>query len=393
MASTRTLNAFQRRYFAWAAPHYARMAPPLRHEVECLDRWLYSRAGLRFWLSLVGAILGVAIALRATGAGWALAIPAAVSAAIALLFVSLGAWLQPDRYTLGKLLKFSGTALLLAWLGAAAAFVAIHFVQGGDFDAAAWTRLRDLFVRKAVPVMVLLLLVLGLLLWTVAAIRRFQLHRELAAMRLTQERDAAARQLAEARLKLLQGQIQPHFVFNTLAAIQHWVDEGDPRAGPLLRALTSFLRGSTELLGQESVALAVEIETVRHYLSIMAARLGDRLHHDIAIEPAAGAERIAPGIVLTLVENAIEHGIAPALHGGVLRVAARRDGGAWVLEVRNDGVPLAPDWHDGIGLANSRERLAHLFGARATLTLRTASERPTTSGTVATVRIAHEDPA
>ena len=121
-----------------------------------------------------------------------------------------------------------------------------------------------------------MVLLLGLLLRTVAAIRRFQLHRELAAMRLTQERDAAARQLAEARLKLLQGQIQPHFVFNTLAAIQHWVDEGDPRAGPLLRASTSFLRGSTELLGQESVVLAVEIETVRHYLSIMTARLGDR---------------------------------------------------------------------------------------------------------------------
>ncbi len=376
-------NAFQRRYFAWAAPYYARMAPTLRHEVECLDRWLYSRAGLKLWLMLFGAIALATIALVATGTRWSLALPATASGAVAILFVSLGAWLQPQRYTSRKVLRFFGSALLLACVAALCPVVVIHVSEGGTFDAAYVARLRDLFVHKAMPVLLLLVVVVLVVAWSAAAIRRFQMQRELVGMRLVQERDAVARQLAEARLQLLQGQIQPHFIFNTLAAVQHWVDSEDPRAGPLLRALASFLRGSTELLTQERTTFGVEVGIVRHYLAIMEARLGDRLRHTVAIDDGAASQPLPPGVLLTLVENAIEHGISPALRGGTVAIAAEEDGRSWTLRVRNDGVGIADGWIEGIGLRNCRERLHAMFGAKASLSLQGLD-----GTTVATIRIA-----
>jgi len=184
-----------------------------------------------------------------------------------------------------------------------------------------------------------------------------------------QERDAAARQAAESQLHLLQAQIQPHFLFNTLAALQHWVDAGDPRAGPLLRDLTGFLRRSTSLLAQTEVPLADEAEAARQYLRILQARLGERLQFSIDIDDTSGAQRLPAGILLTLVENAVEHGISPALRGGTVQVWARTQGGRLVLEVRDDGAGLALPLVDGLGLANCRQRLQHRHGPQATLSL------------------------
>jgi LytS/YehU family sensor histidine kinase len=195
----------------------------------------------------------------------------------------------------------------------------------------------------------------------------------LHELQLVSERDAAARQAAEARLKLLQRQIQPHFIFNTLSAVQHWVDTGDPRAAPLLRELTAFLRGSTEALGRDVVTLAEEAAMVGHYLAIMQARMGERLRFAITIDPSLEAQPVPPGLLLTLVENAVEHGLAPTLHGGSVTLEARRRGDAGcAVVVRDDGAGLAAAWREGVGLANCRERLAARFGGAATLALREA---------------------
>ncbi len=332
---------------------------------------------------LSGAIALTTIALVATGTRWSLALPATATGAVAILLVSLGAWLQPERYTSRKVLRFFGSALVLACLSALCPVIVIHVSEGGTFDAAYVAHLRDLFVHKAMPLLLLLVVVVLVVAWSVAAIRRFQMQRELVGVRLVQERDAVARQLAEARLQLLQGQIQPHFIFNTLAAVQHWVDSADPRAGPLLRALSSFLRGSTELLTQERTTFGVEVEVVRHYLAIMEARLGDRLRHAVAIDHGAASQPLPPGVLLTLVENAIEHGISPALHGGTIAIAAADDGRSWTLRVRDDGVGVADGWVEGIGLRNCRERLQAMFGPNASLSLQGLD-----GTTVATIRIA-----
>lgn len=202
-----------------------------------------------------------------------------------------------------------------------------------------------------------------------AAARRAALLQALQESRLQQERDAAAREAAEARLRLLQAQIQPHFIFNTLAALQRWVDTGDARASALLASLTGFLRGSTDLLSRDAVRAAEEAERAQHYLAIMQARLGERLTWDVAIEADAAGQELPAGLLLTLVENAVEHGVAPALRGGEVQVRVRRDGATFVLCVRNTGAALPAQWRCGVGLANSRERLAHRFGQRASLSL------------------------
>jgi len=215
-----------------------------------------------------------------------------------------------------------------------------------------------------------------LLLWAVGTARRGQLQRALVQLRLQHERDAAARQASEARLHLLQAQIQPHFLFNTLAALQHWVDTGDARAGELLRTMTAFLRGSTELLGRSQVGLAEEAQTLRHYLTVMQARLGARLRFEIDIAQECAAQTLPPGLLLTLVENAVEHGIEPGLHGGCVRVRSWREGDDFRLTVSDDGVGLAQGWREGVGLANSRERLEHAYGTRASLSIAARNPAP-----------------
>ncbi|MCE2659554.1 MAG: histidine kinase [Rubrivivax sp.] len=139
------------------------------------------------------------------------------------------------------------------------------------------------------------------------------MQRQLAQVRLQQERDAARSEAVQAQLSLLQTQIQPHFIFNTLSALQHCVDGGDPRAGPLLRSLSAFLRGSTELLTRPHARLDEEAALVTHDLHVMASRLGERLHWEVDIDPALHGVLLPPGLLLTLVENAIEHGASVVL--------------------------------------------------------------------------------
>ena len=192
----------------------------------------------------------------------------------------------------------------------------------------------------------------------------------------SQQIEARLRELAEQKAalrlstRLAAAQIQPHFLFNTLASLQHWVDTADSRAAPLLRDFTAYLRATLPMFERELQPLADEVEMVRRYLAIMQARLGVRLRFDIDV-PADLDAQLPPGIVLTLVENAIAHGIEPQLGGGHIGIAGYLDGQRLVLTVRDDGPGLAPGWAEGVGLANTRSRLAQACPG-ATLTLEDA---------------------
>jgi Histidine kinase len=202
----------------------------------------------------------------------------------------------------------------------------------------------------------------GLALWFLTLYRQ-----QFIAGRL-RERDEQDRALALAR-QLATAQIQPHFLFNTLAALQHWVHSHDTRAAPLLDALTGFLRATLPLFDRERLTLGEELVAVRQYLEVMRLRLGERLRFALDIDAAAHTAALPPGLLLTLVENAVEHGVQPQLVGGAVMLQARVDAGKAIVEVRDDGAGLAPDARDGVGLANSRARLAQAFGEGATLVL------------------------
>ena len=368
-------NQLQRAYARWAEPYYLRMPAETRESAELLDRFLYSRRGLGVWIGLLCAVVGSAAGLRGAGMPWGLALLGATLCWFGLGIITLTAWLVPAKVLGGLSLVKLGIGAGLGLIGALAGFAVGHVVKRGSLDfellmQSLWRELGVLMPAALGAVLGMFVLTLG-----VAHIRRGILQQQL-------ERAALEREAAEARLRLLQAQIQPHFLFNTLSALQHWVDTSDPRAPGLLRSLTAFLRGSTELLGHGETRVADEVALAAHYLAIQQARLGARLTTRIDIAPEIGTLSLPPGILLSLVENAIEHGIAPSLAGGEVALQGTCSAAGWTLAVRDTGVGLAGNARDGVGLANSRARLLHRFGARATLQLNALA-----TGTEAVIRI------
>lgn len=367
-------NALQRRYFAWAQPYYDRMEPAMRAEAMRIDQFLYSARGLGVAAGLLVAVAASAAGLKAAGFPWGLAAVCSVAVWVAFLGAGAKAWLQPQQASPRRLLSAGLGTVGLAYAGAITGFLVARSARHGGLGADSLGPALWAATQKAAPVLALGALALTAVMALMAHLRRGQMARELERLRLVQERDAAARQAAEARLALLQAQVQPHFIFNTLAALQHWVDAGDARAAPLLRALTGFLRGSTELLAQDSVRLGDELPLAAHYLAVMQARLGDRLRATVEPAPGCAAVALPPGLLLTLVENAVEHGAGARLEGGVVRVQAGLDAaGRCRIAVSDNGPGLGAGWREGVGLANARARLAHRFGARARLWLAPAA--------------------
>ncbi|MCE9660600.1 MAG: histidine kinase [Burkholderiales bacterium] len=383
-------NWFQRRYFAWAEPHYERMPPRLRAEVERIDRWLYSRRAAWLWIALALGAIGSSAVLSLAGLPTGLAVFASLLFWTAMPLAILGAWLHPERFAGRRVIRSALLVSLIAYLGVAAGFLAKRIVQRGGLELATLAADARHSVVEVAPLLVFSLVMLGAVLELAAFARRRVLRGELERAGLVGERDAAARQAAEAQLRLLQGQIRPHFVFNTLASLQHWVDTADPRAGPLLRSLTGLLRATTEAMTAPFTPLGAECEAAGHYLAVMRARLGDRLAWRIEVAADCAGVELPTGLVLTLVENAVEHGIEPAVEGGTVAVTALREGDAVTLSVDDDGVGLGPDAdagdpaRRGVGIANSRERLRHRYAGAATLELLPA---PAGRGTRARVRI------
>ena len=187
---------------------------------------------------------------------------------------------------------------------------------------------------------------------------------------LRAERDALASEkaLAESRLRVLQAQVEPHFLFNTLANVISSIPTKPVRAIRILDALTSLLRASLSRTRHIDGTLADEIEVVRKYLDVQALRMDGRLAYEVQVDPGLGTVRAPPFLLQPLVENAVLHGIEPSASGGRVEVHATRLAGTVLVRVTDDGVGLNPDTagHGG-GIVNVRERLQAAFGPRGQL--------------------------
>ena len=221
---------------------------------------------------------------------------------------------------------------------------------------------------------------MGLLLspWIAVAalLRQIKDEARKLALALELERSEAERQALDARLRLLQAQVAPHFLFNTLANVRELVGTGSPRAGPVLESLIAYLRATVPRLEQPSSTLGQELELVQAYLDLMQMRMPDRLQFTLQADADARALACPPMALLTLVENAMRHGIDPAEEGGRIDVRVRLQKGRCHAVVTDTGIGLARDAsaaqaRDGLGtgLANLRERLQLAFGASAELQL------------------------
>jgi two-component sensor histidine kinase len=187
------------------------------------------------------------------------------------------------------------------------------------------------------------------------------------------------REATEARLRLLQGQIEPHLLFNTLANVQSLMDYDPPRAKQMLLTFSSYLRISLSQLRQTDSTLEAELDMAGNYLSLLQIRMDDRLRYQIDASAEARAALMPTLMLQPLVENAIHHGLSPKLEGGSVTLMAEVSAGRLQVRVIDDGLgldapgkPLRPG--AGIALANLRSRLQTQFGANASLTLRARAE-------------------
>ena len=184
----------------------------------------------------------------------------------------------------------------------------------------------------------------------------------------------------EARLRLLQGQIEPHLLFNTLANVQSLMDYDPPRAKRMLETFSNYLRAGLSQLRETDTTLDAELEMVRSYLSLLQIRMEERLQFRIEANEEARAAAMPTLMLQPLVENAIHHGLEPKLDGGSIVVSAVVAAGRLVVQVGDDGLGLDPEGPArrlrpgaGMALANLRSRLQTRFGPEASLTLRTGA--------------------
>ncbi|HEY9109537.1 MAG TPA: histidine kinase [Roseateles sp.] len=206
--------------------------------------------------------------------------------------------------------------------------------------------------------------------------------------RLFREREALRSQQTEAQLSALNAQIEPHFLFNTLANVKRLYETHPTRGRDMLVALIAYLRAALPGMRRHESTLAEELELVRHYLAILQMRMGERLSFDITATPELLSAHLPTLVLPTLVENAIKHGLSPLPEGGriAIRATPASDGGL-SIEVADNGQGFgAASGGTGVGLANTRARLAARFGDAASLELEAAQPR----GVVARVHLPAE---
>ena len=210
---------------------------------------------------------------------------------------------------------------------------------------------------------------LGALLRQKDALARHQ------ALAFDLERSQLERQALDARLSLLQAQVAPHFLFNTLANVQALVDAGSPQASAVLQSLIAYLRAAVPRLNETATTLGQELQLVQAYLELMHMRMPDRLQFALHIDDAALTLHCPPMTLLTLVENAVRHGIDPSEQGGRIDISVHRRGDRCVVRVSDDGAGLRQRSEGlGTGLSALRERLQLTFGGDASLSV--TAEQP-----------------
>lgn len=203
-----------------------------------------------------------------------------------------------------------------------------------------------------------------------AIVRQREAFAREQALAFELERSEFERKALDARLRLLQAQVEPHFLFNTLANVQALVDAGSPQASSVLKSLIAYLRAAVPRMHEAATTLGDELELVRAYLELMQMRMPDRLKSALHIDPTAARLLCPPMTLLTLVENAVRHGVDPSEVGGRIDVDVWLRDGRCLVRVNDTGVGLeSTNSGLGTGLSTLRERMQLAFGGDAQLRL------------------------
>ena len=296
--------------------------------------------------------------------------------AAAILAIVAVAGRLPLRRPLAKLAWF-GAALLV---GAFAGEWASLWIQWGKWPTAGLDAIAPRAMRW---------LPIGAVVAAVLLIRErtsdltARLHdAEVTRLQLEQQQ-------VEVRLQMLQSQIEPHFLFNTLATVRRLHQTDPPRGRDALSGFIHYLRASLPELRQSEITLGQEVDLIAAYLDVLRVRMGDRLSVVIDVEPQLRSRRVPPLSLATLVENSIKHGISGLPEGGAVSIRAWLDGDRLKLQVTDTGVGLTATGGSGMGLANLRVRLRGLYGERGVLVMSPNEPR----GLTATLEVPASDGA
>ena len=233
----------------------------------------------------------------------------------------------------------------------------------------------------------LILIFIPIFILTIVA--KIFIDRARASMRLAELKKKEAdfhsmsRQVTEAKLQALQAQVEPHFLYNTLASVQALTEVDPAQANAMTGHLIQYLRNALPKMRESVSTVGQEIELVRAYLNILQMRMGKRLTFDITVPQNLLALPFPPLMVPSLVENAIKHGLEPQREGGSVLISAQSQDGKLRLTVADTGRGFGEAIGAGVGLANIRERLAALYGDKAKLTL----EENAPHGVIATIEV------
>jgi signal transduction histidine kinase len=232
----------------------------------------------------------------------------------------------------------------------------------------------ELLANRSVLLQSLVLAVaIALVMYWVRGSAEKRLERALDEARQKELMASTARLLAEARLRALQAQIEPHFLYNTLANVVSLIGPKPAQAQHMLERFIDYLRASLASSRSEEATLGTETRLVAAYLEVLAVRMGERLRYRIELPDELRQFAIAPMLLQPVVENAISHGLEPKVEGGEIVVSARTDGNYLCLQISDTGVGLQETASakpgGGVGLSNLRERLRSLYGGAARVEL------------------------
>jgi two-component system, LytTR family, sensor kinase len=339
------------------------------------------RHGSLFWLMQGGGWLAFGVVMF----GWALAYwPAPIALLNKLLLVALGIATSLGFRALYRRVRvraWSARRVGIVILGASFSVAPIWYeghiaafrascaviVRSSPASSIAAGCARKIVLPWLIPTETWLLYGFVLVTWSLL----YFVVGGLSELHGARERAARADALAlAARLKALQVQLEPHFLFNALNAISTLVVTGrNDRAAAMISEVSDFLRSTLSTLDTPVVSLGVELQFVRQYLKIQEYRFADRLRTEFDIEAAVLPALVPTLLLQPIVENAVRHGIWPKIEGGCIWVRAARRGGMLSVAVEDNGVGIGADWTTsrGVGLANVAKRLEELYGDKGQL--------------------------
>lgn len=244
-----------------------------------------------------------------------------------------------------------------------------------NFNVPAFANMMQSGNRSAVIVSAFLSLFAGIFFWNQSKLTELRIEHEREKARNA----AIEKQAMQAQLQLLQAQIEPHMLFNTLANLQGLIAIDTERAQHMLEQLIRYLRATLNSARTQKTTLKHEFELLTAYLELLAIRMGKRMRYTVQLAPELEKHEIAPMLLQPLVENAIKHGLEPKVDGGSINVEAQVEANMLVIRITDTGLGLGPDYDEQqvsdnhqshVGNANIRERLLALYGPDAKLTLR-----------------------